>query len=41
MRQSRHVYPEVCAWYGSLTLAQLTGDQDLQARLVKKVRSAS
>jgi len=33
----QHVaYPEVCAWYGSLTLAQLTGDKDLQARLVKK-----
>jgi rhamnogalacturonyl hydrolase YesR len=30
------VYPEVCAWYGSLTLAQLTGDKDLQARLVQK-----
>jgi unsaturated rhamnogalacturonyl hydrolase len=30
------IYPEVCAWYGSLTLARLTGDRDLQARLVKK-----
>jgi rhamnogalacturonyl hydrolase YesR len=30
------VYPEVCAWYGSLTFARLMGDQDLQARLVKK-----
>ena len=35
MRQSV-MYPEICAWYGSLTLAQLTGDHDLQARLVKK-----
>ena len=30
------IYPEVCAWYGSLTVAQLTGDLDLQARLIKK-----
>ena len=30
------IYPEVCAWYGSLTFAQLTGDKDLRARLVKK-----
>ena len=30
------IYPEVCAWYGSLALAQLTGDHDLRARLVKK-----
>jgi unsaturated rhamnogalacturonyl hydrolase len=30
------IYPEVCGWYGSLTVAQLTGDKDLQARLVKK-----
>jgi unsaturated rhamnogalacturonyl hydrolase len=30
------IYPEVCAWYGSLTLAQLTGNKDLQAQLVKK-----
>jgi rhamnogalacturonyl hydrolase YesR len=30
------VYPEVCAWYGALTVASLTGDTDLQARLVKK-----
>ena len=34
----RHVviYPEVCAWYGSLTVARLTRDQDLKNRLVKK-----
>src|SRR5512136_62707 len=29
-------YPEVCAWYGSLTLAQLTGDTDLRDRLVRR-----
>src|SRR5947209_7086277 len=30
------IYPEVCAWYGALTVAQLTNDQDLKTRLVKK-----
>lgn len=30
------IYPEACAWYGSLTVAQLTKDQDLQKRLVAK-----
>jgi rhamnogalacturonyl hydrolase YesR len=30
------IYPEACAWYGSLTLARLIGDQDLQSRLVRK-----
>ena len=30
------IYPEICAWYGSLTVARLTKDQDLTARLVKK-----
>ena len=30
------IYPEVCAWYGSLAVAQLTGDKDLQMRLVRK-----
>ena len=30
------IYPEVCAWYGSLTLAQLIGDTDLRDRLVRK-----
>ena len=30
------IYPEACAWYGSLTVAQLTGDTNLQARLVQK-----
>jgi unsaturated rhamnogalacturonyl hydrolase len=30
------IYPEVCAWYGSLTLARLTKDRDLTARLKAK-----
>ena len=30
------IYPEVCAWYGSLTVAQLTRDDDLKARLIQK-----
>jgi rhamnogalacturonyl hydrolase YesR len=30
------VYPEVCAWYGSLTLSQLIGDTDLRGRLIRK-----
>lgn len=30
------IYPEACAWYGSLTVAQLTKDQDLQKRLIAK-----
>lgn len=31
------IYPEVCTWYGALTVAQLTHDKDLQARLIKKL----
>ena len=30
------IYPEVCAWYGSLTFAQLTNDTDLVSRLIKR-----
>jgi unsaturated rhamnogalacturonyl hydrolase len=30
------IYPEVCAWYGSLTVAQLTGDQELERALINK-----
>ena len=30
------IYPEVCAWCGALAVAELTGDQELQARLIKK-----
>ena len=29
-------YPEVCAWHGALTLAQLAGDAGLSERLVRK-----
>jgi rhamnogalacturonyl hydrolase YesR len=35
-RRKYVIYPEVCAWYGSLSVAQLTKNKDLQARLVKK-----
>jgi unsaturated rhamnogalacturonyl hydrolase len=36
-RPTRYViYPEVCAWYGALTAAQLMADSDLQQRLVHK-----
>lgn len=30
------IYPEVCAWYGGLTLADVTRNRDLQQRLVHK-----
>lgn len=30
------IYPEVITWFGSLTLAGLTGDSDLRDRLVRK-----
>lgn len=30
------IYPEICAWYGSLEVARLTGDADLQTRLATK-----
>lgn len=30
------IYPEACAGYGALTVAQLTGDTNLQAELVRK-----
>src|ERR1035437_2424979 len=30
------IYPEVIAWYGALTFAQLAGDSDLSSRLVRK-----
>jgi unsaturated rhamnogalacturonyl hydrolase len=35
-RRQYVIYPEACAWYGSLTVAKLTGDKDLQSRLIKK-----
>lgn len=30
------IYPEACAWYGALTVAQLTNDADLRRRLIEK-----
>src|SRR5229473_2950270 len=30
------VYQEVCAWYGALTFAQLSGDKDLSAKLIQR-----
>lgn len=30
------IYPEACGWYGSLTVAELTKDQDLRQRLIEK-----
>lgn len=30
------VYPEVCTWYGALTFAQLSGDKQLTADLIKR-----
>lgn len=30
------IYPEICGWYGSLKVAKLTGDTNLQARLVRR-----
>lgn len=35
-RASRIIYPEVCTWYGTLELARVTADQELQARLVAR-----
>jgi len=31
----RLIYPEVCAWYGSLRVAKLTNDTDLQKKLIQ------
>jgi len=33
---SHITYPETCTWYGALTFAQLSGDQDLRERLVRR-----
>jgi unsaturated rhamnogalacturonyl hydrolase len=30
------IYPETCTWYGALTFAQLSGDKNLTARLVRR-----
>lgn len=35
-RRQYVIYPEVCGWYGSLTVAHLTKDKDLQKRLIEK-----
>jgi rhamnogalacturonyl hydrolase YesR len=35
-RRQYVIYPEVCTWYGSLTVAKLINDPNLTARLVKK-----
>ena len=31
------IYPEVCTWYGALSVAQVSRDNDLQARLIRKL----
>src|ERR1039457_2325675 len=36
LRTNTIIYPEVCAWYGALTFAQLSGDKDLSLRLIKR-----
>lgn len=35
-RRKYVIYPEACTWYGALKVAKLTGDVDLQKRLVRK-----
>jgi rhamnogalacturonyl hydrolase YesR len=35
-RQRFVIYPEVCAWYGSLQIAALTRDESLQKQLIAK-----
>ncbi len=32
----RIIYPEVCAWYGALSFAEVTGDKALAAELVAR-----
>jgi hypothetical protein len=34
-RRQYVIYPEICGWYGSLTVAKLIDDKDLQSRLIK------
>src|SRR5580704_17082556 len=36
LRTNVIIYPEVCAWYGALTFAKLSGDKDLTRRLVAR-----
>lgn len=35
-RRKYVIYPEACTWYGALKVAKLTGDKDLQERLIRK-----
>jgi len=35
-RRQYVIYPEVCVWYGSLTVSELTKDDDLKTRLIQK-----
>jgi len=30
------IYPEVCAWYGALTFARVTGDKELMAKAIER-----
>ncbi len=30
------IYPEICAWYGALNVAKLSGDDDLRERLIRR-----
>jgi unsaturated rhamnogalacturonyl hydrolase len=36
LRDNTIIYPETCAWYGSLTFAQVSGDKDLSKRLAAR-----
>jgi len=36
LRTNAIIYPEVCAWYGALTFAKLSGDKDLTRRLIAR-----
>src|SRR5579863_4667438 len=36
LRDNTIIYPEVCAWYGALTFAKLSGDKDLTKRLIAR-----
>ena len=36
LRPNAIIYPEVCAWYGALTFARLSGDKDLTRRLIAR-----
>lgn len=36
LRPTRIIYPEVCAWYGALEVARVTGNKDLLAKLQER-----